>query len=233
MTRSAFIFGLLTCFIQAFVSAQPEKNTFEGNLNFNVTFAGGEEEDRAQVTKMVPESYKIYIKGNQTKVNMRGGLIGMMMGEVVIDGSMGRGYVISHLNNTAYEINPDPNLKERSPPKIIDEKETTTIAGYECKKFKVIRYNPSGTMIQYMWVTNIIHMDLDSTLGGVLKDSMPFWTDGLSGFPLKITTTFPGSPLTMTMTVTQVNQQSVDPSIFAVPAGYKIESLDTRQLLGR
>ena len=79
MTRSAFIFGLLTCFIQAFVSAQPDKNTFEGNLNFNVTFAGGEEEDRAQVTKMVPESYKIYIKGNQTKVNMRGGLIGMMM----------------------------------------------------------------------------------------------------------------------------------------------------------
>ncbi len=190
-------------------------------------------QDRAQVAMMVPESYRLFIKGNQTKVHMRGGMIGMMMGEVVIDGSTGRGYVISHMNDTAYEIYADPNLKERAAPVIVDEKETIVIAGYECKKYKIIRNNPSGAMIQYMWVTDAIQMDLDTSFGGALKDSMPFWTEGLSGFPLKIITSFPGTPMTMSMTVTEVNRQDVDPSIFAVPAGYAIESLDTRRLFGR
>ena len=182
---------------------------------------------------MVPESYKLYIRGNQTKVHMRGGMIGMMMGEVVIDGATGRGYVISHLNDTAYEISADPNLKERAAPVIVDENETVVIAGYACRKYKVTRNNPAGAMIQYMWVTDEIKMDLATSFGGALKDSMPFWTEGLSGFPLKVTTSFPGTPMTMTLTVTEVKRQDVDPSMFAVPAGYAIESLDTRRLFGR
>jgi|TARA_B100001750_G_scaffold244215_1_gene261065 hypothetical protein len=233
MKRYAAIYGFLAVFFTTFTSALPIENAFEGSLRFNVSFTGGDMEDRAQVAMMVPESYKLYIKGNKTKVHMRGGMIGLMMGDVVIDGSTGRGFVISHMNDTAYEISADPNLKERVPPVILDEEELITIAGYECKKYKVVRNNPSGAMIQYMWVTNEIQMDLATSLGSTLKDSMPFWTEGLSGFPLKITTSFPGTPMSMTLTVTEVNRQRVDPSIFAVPAGYAIESLDTRKLFGR
>ena len=233
MTRYAAIYVLLSPFLAPFASALPLENTFEGSLRFKVSFTGGDLQDRAKVALMVPESYRIFIKGNQTKVHMRGGMIGMMMGEVVIDGSTGRGYVISHMNDTAYEISADPNLKERAPPVIVDENETIEIAGYECKKYKIMRNNPSGAMIQYMWVTDAIQIDLATSFSGVLKDSMPFWTEGLSGFPLKITTSFPDTPMIMTLTVTEVNRQDVDPSIFAVPAGYAIESLDTRRLFGR
>ena len=190
-------------------------------------------QDRARVAMLVPESYRLYIKGGQTKIVMRGGMIGLTMGEVVIDGSTGRGYVISHMNSKAYEIVADPNLKERVAPVISDENETIVIAGYECKKYRITRANPSGAMTQYMWVTDAIHLDLAASLGGALKDSMPFWTEGLSGFPLKITTSFPGTTMTMTLTATEVNPHIVDPSIFVVPAGYTIEPIDPQQLFGR
>ena len=209
------------------------ENAFEGSLRFDVEFSGGDLANRAQVAMMVPESYRLYIKGNQTKIHMRGGMIGMMMGEVVIDGTTGRGFVISHMNDTAYEISADPNLKERAAPAIVDENETQVIAGYECRKYRITRNNPSGTMIQYMWVTDAIQLDLATSFGGALRDTMPFWTEGLSGFPLKITTSFPGMPMTMILTVTEVKRQEVDPSIFAVPAGYAIETLDTNRLFGR
>jgi hypothetical protein len=216
-----------------FASALPAGNAFEGNLHFNVEFKGGDMQDRARVAMLVPESYRLYFKGDQTKILMRGGMIGLTMGEVVIDGSTGRGYVISHMNSKAYEIVADVNLRERVAPVIVDENETISIAGYECRKYKITRTNPSGPMIQYMWVTNAIQLDLAATLEGALKDTMPFWTEGLSGFPLKITTSFPGTSMTMTLTATEVRPQAVDPSIFVVPAGYAIESIDPGQLFGR
>ena len=233
MTRYAAILVLLGPLLASHATAQPAENAFEGSLHFNVAFSGGDLQDRAQVTMLVPESYRLYIKGGQTKIVMRGGMIGLTMGEVVIDGSTGRGYVISHMNSKAYEIVADPNLKERVAPVIAEENETTTIAGYECRKYRITRTNPSGAMTQYMWVTDAIQLDLAASLGGALKDSMPFWTEGLSGFPLKITTSFPGTAMTMTLTATEVNPHTVDPSIFVVPAGYAIEPIDPQQLFGR
>ena len=225
---------MLLCAVPAsFASALPAENAFEGNLHFSVEFNGGDMQDRAKVAMLVPESYRLYFKGDQTKILMRGGMIGLTMGEVVIDGSTGRGYVISHMNSKAYQIVADVNLKERVAPVIADENETISIAGYECRKYKITRTNPSGRMIQYMWVTDAIQLDLGTSLGGALKDTMPFWTEGLSGFPLKITTSFPGTSMTMTLTATEVKPQAVDPSIFVVPAGYAIESIDPGQLFGR
>ncbi len=233
MTRYAAISVLLGAVLAPFASALPAGNTFEGSLHFNVEFNGGNMQDRARVAMLVPESYRLYLKGDQTKILMRGGMIGLTMGEVVIDGSTGRGYVISHMNNKAYEIVANLNLKERVAPVIVDENETIAIAGYECKKYRVTRTNPSGTMIQYMWITDAIQLDLAASLGGALKDTMPFWIEGLDGFPLKITTSFPGTSMTMTLTATEVKPQVVDPSIFVVPAGYAIESIDPGQLFGR
>ena len=233
MTRYAAFLVLLGPLLASHATAQPAENAFEGSLHFNVAFSGGEIQDRARVTMLVPESYRLYFKGGQTKIVMRGGMIGLTMGEVVIDGSTGRGYVISHMNSKAYQIVADPNLKERVAPVISDENETIVIAGYECKKYRITRANPSGAMTQYMWVTDAIQLDLAASLGGALKDSMPFWTEGLSGFPLQITTSFPGTTMTMTLTATEVNPHTVDPSIFVVPAGYAIEPIDPRQLFGR
>ncbi len=233
MSRYAAILVLLGSLLASHATAQPVENAFEGSLHFNVAFSGGDIQDRARVTMLVPESYRLYIKSVQTKIVMRGGMIGLTMGEVVIDGSTGRGYVISHMNSKAYEIVADPNLKERVAPVIAEENETITIAGYECRKYKITRTNPSGAMTQNMWVTDAIQLDLAASLGGALKDSMPFWTEGLSGFPLKITTSFPGTAMTMTLTATEVNPHTVDPSIFVVPAGYAIEPIDPQQLFGR
>lgn len=235
MTRYAAIpllLGLVLAPIPP-ASAQPQEGAFEGSLDFNVAFSGGDLQERAQVTMLVPESYTLYIKGGQTKILMRGGMIGLTMGEVIIDGSSGRGFVISHMNSKAYEIVADPNLKERAAPVIVDENETTVIAGYECRKYRITRVNPSGAMTQYMWVTDAIQLDLAASLGNALKDSMPFWTEGLTGFPLRITTSFPGTAMSMTLTATDVKPHVVDPSIFVVPAGYAIEAINPGQLFGR
>ena len=235
MKRYAAVTILLGLLLAPFASAtaQPDETAFEGSLHFTVAFSGGDLQERARVTMLVPESYRLHIKGGQTKILMQGGMIGMTMGEVVIDGSTGRGYVISHMNSKAYKIVADPNLKERAAPVIVDENETIVIAGYECRKYRISRSNPSGAMTQYMWVTDEIKLDLAASLGDVLIESMPFWTEGLSGFPLQIATSFPGSTMSMTLTATEVKPHIVDPSIFVVPAGYAIQPIDPGQLFGR
>ena len=235
MTRYAAIpllLGLVLAPISS-ASAQPRESAFEGSLDFKVAFSGGDLQERAQVTMLVPESYTLYIKGGQTKILMRGGMIGLTMGEVIIDGSSGRGFVISHMNSKAYEIVADPSLKERTAPVIVDENETAVVAGYECRKYRITRVNPAGAMTQYMWVTDAVQLDLAASFGNALKDSMPFWTEGLPGFPLRITTSFPDTAMSMTLTATEVKPHVVDPSIFVVPAGYAIEAINPGQLFGR
>ena len=59
MKRYAAIYGFLAVFFTTFTSALPIENAFEGSLRFNVSFTGGDMEDRAQVAMMVPESYKL------------------------------------------------------------------------------------------------------------------------------------------------------------------------------
>ena len=65
------------------------KAAFEGEITFQVAFTGGDAKSKAQLGMMMPSSYDLLIKGNQLKANMHGGMMSLMMGEIIIDGESG------------------------------------------------------------------------------------------------------------------------------------------------
>ncbi len=207
------------------------KAAFEGEITFQVAFTGGDVKFKA-LLGMMPSSYDLLIKGNQLNVTMHGGMMSLMMGEIIIDGESGRAFAISSMQRTAYEMTADPALQGQSKPVIIDEEETSVIAGYNCKKYKVIQTKADGQVIQYMWITDEIQLGNMDSLEGPLKDSMPFLIEGITGFPLKIVTTLPGVSMVMTLSANKVNPGSIDPSMFAVPAGYDIKPFDPSTMFG-
>ena len=207
------------------------KAAFEGEITFQVAFTGGDVKFKA-LLGMMPSSYDLLIKGNQLNVTMHGGMMSLMMGEIIIDGESGRAFAISSMQRTAYEMTADPALQGQSKPVIIDEEETSVIAGYNCKKYKVIQTKSDGQVIQYMWITDEIQLGNMDSLEGPLKDSMPFLIEGITGFPLKIVTTLPGVSMVMTLSANKVNPGSIDPSMFAVPAGYDIKPFDPSTMFG-
>lgn len=208
------------------------KAAFEGEITFQVAFTGGDAKSKAQSGMMMPSSYDLLIKGNQLKANMHGGIMSLMMGEIIIDGESGRAFAISSMQRTAYEMTADLSLKGQSKPVIIDEEETSVIAGYTCKKYKVIQTKADGQVIQYMWITDEIQLGNMDSFEGPLKDSMPFLIEGITGFPLKIVTTLPGVSMVMTLSANKVSPGSIDPSMFAVPAGYDIKPFDPSTMFG-
>ena len=205
---------------------------FEGEIAFQVAFTGGDVKSKAQLGMMMPSSYDLLIKGNQLRVNMHGGMMSLMMGEIIIDGENGRAYAISTMQGAAYEMMPDLSLKNQAKPVIIDEEETAVIAGYTCKKYKVVKSKADGQVIQYMWITKEIQLGNLDSFEGPLKDSMPFLIEGITGFPLKIVTTLPNVSMIMTLSANKVSPRSIDPSMFAVPAGYEIKPMDPRTMFG-
>lgn len=225
---------LLICALMVgFLTAPlPAKAAFEGEIAFKVDFTGGDVKAKAQIAMMMPNSYDLLVRGNQLKVNMHGGMMGMMMGEIIVDGESGRAYAVSDMQETAYEMLPDLSLKGLAEPEIEDEGETAQIAGYTCKKYKVTQMKPGGPVVQYMWMTDAIQLGNLESFKGPLKDSIPFLIDGLKGFPLKIITTLPGVDMVMTLSATAVKQRPLDPSEFAVPAGYKIKPYDPAAMFG-
>lgn len=206
---------------------------FEGEIAFQVAFTGGDTKSKAQLGMMMPRSYDLLIKGNQLKVNMQGGMMSLMMGEIIIDGESGRAFAISSMQGTAYEMRPNLSLKGQPKPVVIEEEETAEIAGYTCKKYKVIQSKPDGQVIQYMWITDEIQLGNMDSFEGPLKDTMPFLIEGITGFPLKIVTTLPGVDMVMTLSANKVSPKSIDPSMFAVPAGYDIKPFDPKTMFGK
>ena len=204
---------------------------FEGEITFQVAFTGGDVKFKA-LLGMMPSSYDLLIKGNQLNVTMHGGMMSLMMGEIIIDGESGIAFAISSMQRTAYEMTADLSLKGQSNPVIIDEEETSVIAGYTCKKYKVIQTKADGQVIQYMWITDEIQLGNIDSFEGPLKASMPFLIEGITGFPLKIVTTLPGVSMVMTLSANRVSPGSIDPSMFAVPAGYDIKPFDPSTMFG-
>jgi hypothetical protein len=83
-----------------------------------------------------------------------------------------------------------------------------------------------------MWITDEIQLGNMDSFEGPLKASMPFLIEGITGFPLKIVTTLPGVSMVMTLSANRVSPGSIDPSMFAVPAGYDIKPFDPSTMFG-
>jgi GLPGLI family protein len=190
----------------------------EGKIVFEISYPDADMPDEQMA--MMPTEMTTYFKGNQAKTDMK---MGMGMSQVMIFDNKNK--VMTMLmdmmgNKSAIKFTEEDIKKQKEKDgkggdlDIKKTDETKEIAGYKCKKAVVT--NKDGSYDIY-YTDEITYKN-----GDWINDYK-----GIEGFPLQYKTT--QNRLTMQLTAKSVSKEKVDAGIFAIPADYKLMTLEEMQ----
>jgi GLPGLI family protein len=203
---SSFVFG--------------EGKLTEGKLIFDITYP---ESDLDQKTlAMLPSESVIYFKGQLSRAEIK-----MPMGNTIAitDGNAGTTTTLMDMmgNKMAIKLTKEDIEKEKAKlgnekPEIKITDETRSIAGYTCKKAIItIKKADEKPIIMNIWFTKEISAPNSMHSGAINYE-------GLDGFMMEFETKL--NSLTMKMTCRSAEQTSVEDSVFIIPDGYKITTME-------
>jgi len=189
---------------------------FEGTIVYGIEYKDLPAE-MAAFEAMLPDQTTIQIKGDQSRTEQS---LGMGMKQVTIfDTKKNNGTLLLDMmgKKTAVEMSADELEKQRGKGKQerkfeYIEGDVKKIAGYNCKKAKVLM---DGTTALELYYTE----DLPKGVSREFK--------GLNGFPLEYT--IASGPMTMKLTATNVRQESLDKKLFTIPDGYEKQTFEDFQ----
>lgn len=198
---------------------------FEGEITYSIKLSG---ENADMMKAFMPTGYKYKIKDDKMLFRMEGGMMASMLGDILIKEKEKKTYIINHEAKTVFYINPDEFDKEENEveaPKITDLKETETIMGYKCKKYKIEKKSEEGTEVQYMWATEELKSAATKSKSKLTGN---MFVEGIDGFPLKITMEINQGmiSLDMSIVVTNIDEKKMSSDIFDVPSNYSMEEFD-------
>lgn len=197
-----------------------QKN-FNGIISYDIQLMG---ENADQYASFMPTSYEYQFLGSDVKMLMHGGMMEMMMGEILVKGAEGITYIIKRSEDKAYKFDPEiDGENETLQPVITKMDETITILGYNCVKYMVVSpaTQVSEETVQYVWATREINFKKPKSAQG---GSGTIFIHGLEGFPLKIMAEIQG--MTMLYTASKIEEKKLKKDDFTVPKNFTIEPYD-------
>lgn len=219
----ASYFLLLTSFLFA-------QKGFEGTIEYKWTLSG---ENAEMAQAFMPESMKIYMKDDNVRTELKGGMAAMF-GNIIYNGSTDKSYML--VNNgkekVAYEMdNSDTSAAMNEKPKVEDMNQTEVIFGYTCKKYRV----DTGSGIAIYSVTDEITVNQDyvnAKKKSQQQGAMKMYIEGVKGFPLKITMSQNqgGMSITMEMTAVNIDKSSPASDLFEIPKDYTIKKFSQEEM---
>ena len=215
--------NLLIAFFSIIASTSFGQDVFSGKIEMKIELSG---EDADQMAAFMPESYTMYFSKGKMRFQINGGMMAAMMGYfLMFDGDS---YMIKDSEEKAYKFldEADSSNTNEPVPTFVKTSETEKILGYNCTKYKQVVIEDGKEIASYFWVTTEINVPNNpngQATGGIFHE-------GLNGFTMKMSTTFEG--ITMTTTVSKINTDPVDPSVFEIPEGYEIEELEPANMFG-
>lgn len=202
---------------------------FQGTLTYGFKFMG---EGVEQMEAFLPTAYTFQVRKSDMLMEIEGGMAAMMMGKILVLGKKGETYMLKDADKTAYSMNDDKKEEEaeEGEPTVEKEDETIEILGYECQKYKVTKSTPEGEVVQYVWVTD--KLAFPETKGGTASGGMGagMAIKGIKGLPLK--TMVNQGPMTVTLTATALQIESLDKNLFKIPKGYDKEPFNPDMFSG-
>lgn len=189
---------------------------FEGTIVYGIEYKDLPEE-MAAFEAMLPDQTTVQIKGDQSRTEQS---LGMGMKQVTIfDSKKNSGTLLLDMmgKKTAVEMNAEEMDKQKGKNKAEPKFEyidgdVKKIAGYKCKKARVILEGTTGLELYYT-------EDLPKGASREFK--------GLNGFPLQYT--IASGPMTMTLTASTVKQETLDKKLFTIPDGYEKQTFEEFQ----
>lgn len=200
---------------------------FNGKIVYSFDVAG---EGSEQVKPFMPESMSMTFLKTDMLMEMKGGMVAMMMGKILVQGKKGKAYMIKDAEETIYVMSADKDKddddgEEEEKPEVKDTGEKETIAGYECSKYAITTQTPEGPVTSYAWATDKIKPAKGKSEGGVSGMGMSAMSvEGLPGMPLKMETA--QGPMTIIFEAKEVDSSTPDKALFKLPKGYDKEDFD-------
>ena len=212
-------------FAAVFSVGMLQAQDFNGKIVYSFDVAG---EGAEQVKPFMPESMTMTFLKTDMIMEMKGGMVAMMMGKILVHGKKGKAYMIKDAEETIYVMSNDGGDEEEdeSPkPEVKDTGEKETIAGYECSKYSITQETPEGPVTSYAWATDKIKPAKGKSEGGVSGMGMSAMSvEGLPGMPLKMETA--QGPMTIIFAAKEVDTSTPDKALFKLPKGYDKEDFD-------
>ncbi len=170
---------------------------------------------------MIPTSFMVKIKGNNSLAQMEGGIMGGM--EILNLTEKNQSYSIDRTNKT-YTVLPQQTTessKTKPDVKVTKTNETTKILNYLCTKTIVEITQNGTTMKNYYWTTTEIKgLDLTSlSKQRIGRGNQSMYYKEIEGVPLKMEMTMPEG--SMTMEVKEIKKESLSATLFEVPSDFK------------
>jgi len=189
---------------------------FEGSVTYAIEYKDLPAE-MAAMEAMLPDEMTIRIKGDKSRVEQS---MGMGMSQVIIsDAKTENGLMLMDMmgKKVAIEMNKEElekldTKKEDAKTKIEYLDGTKDIAGYTCKKARILT-GASGSIELYYTE------DLPSSAHKEFKE--------LKGFPLEYSVI--SGPMNMKMTASKVVKEKIDKTLFEIPSGYDKQSFEDFQ----
>ena len=168
---------------------------------------------------MMPQGFTIKIKGGNRLTIMEGG---MMTGEMLYQKDKDQTVRLDRPNKT-YSVLPTGGGNTNGTPmtpKVTKTGETAKILGYNCTKYVVEITEGGRPSTQSIWTTtDIKDFDLKSLAKQRMGQGQSLFYEGMDGVPLKIqASTKEGN---MVMEAIDMKRETLDASLFTVPADYK------------
>jgi hypothetical protein len=206
----------------SFKQADPLK---EGVVEFSITFSDLTPELK-QAESMLPSKMTMYFKGQ----NFRSEMPSAMGNTITINNDakkefylimdmMGQKTAMKQTEAEMKKQQEEANIKDI---KVIQTKETKTIAGYLCKK-ATITFTVDGKTEQ---MDCFYTSDLPDAAN---RNTSPGF-DQIKGFMMEYSLNMQG--LKMKLSATKVKAEKVDNKLFEIPEGYQIKTLEELKGLG-
>jgi hypothetical protein len=215
-------FSILIVFLFCSFNSSPT-NSYEGMIRFSVKISGKE---ATKVSGMMPTSYTIWIKGNNSLIKTEGG-ISMMTGDLLFLGAQQKSYLINHGQKTVFSLESTSSAPQEN---ITIEKtaEKKMILGYNCLKYVLKEKEGSATQTYTIWATKDLALPKASNSTGIGFGSFSF--QGVEGLPLQVLTNM--GDMSMEIMAMQVEKKSLPETHFQLPANYAVKVFDPAAMGG-
>ncbi len=191
---------------------------FEGTIDFQIGVSG---EDIEQMKKNFPTNLTLKIKENKMFGKNTGGELSKMFSGFIFDGDENSIYLLSPALQTAMKVQSTQASSESAPKvEVTKTTETTTIAGHSCTKY-ILKESEGRKGTIEIWATEDFNVEKPKDLGNLTGN---MFMQGIDGFPLKVVTSQEGTEIKME--VREVRKETIDPSNFILPSGYRVQPLD-------
>lgn len=209
------ILTLLLLTLSLSLSAQ---KSFEGTLTFQISFLNTSPE-MEMAKAVMPTSFILKMKGDNTRLTTVGGMMSAMFGDVVAQEGGKTTFFLNDAAKTVTMVGEDQQMKdaEASDFEVKEGSDNRTILGYACKHYIVVSKVDASVTTEF-WVAPELSTAVGrSSSSGMLVQSSLY---GIKGLALR---SLVGNPqMTMVIEASAITPEILPSSIFEMPKNYKV-----------